>query len=322
MRILAINCSPDISYFTNKGLNITLETTSTTHKFALRSLGLVEDSDKSMVTLYTPDVGAWLETNYAGKGYNLIVVGWQPADYGPEISHTGGYTNPLDLSDKTFWMTIRDDANAENYFCHEMMHALIKTINYTLLCPLGFIQDWMDKTMVNGVLMPYYENNYTITDPNSNFNQQWKLITPYIPLLNKMNTSPTVTITRTYTDKETMGTLVATNGGATFTCHTLERPWLNNQRMISCIPTGTYTVKWKFHWGKFAWKYELQNVQGRSGILEHSGNYFTDSEGCILLGSDFKDINKDGVLDIINSVVTLNAYQTFMNKQDHILIIK
>lgn len=322
MRILAINCTPDISYFTNKGLKIILETITTTKKFPLKYLYKVKSTDNSMVDLYTPDVGSWLEKNYTGKGYNFIVVGWNPSDYGPEVAHTGGYTHPIDLSDKTFWMTIRNDSNAENYFCHEMMHALRLTINYTLICPLGFIQDCMDSTVVNGHDMPYYKNDYTIQDPDSNFNQMWLNINPYIPLLNKLNTMNTVTITRTPNSTETPGTLLAQVGDTTFTCKTLERPYINNQRNISCIIAGTYTVKWKFHIGKFGWKYEVQNVPNRGGILIHAGNYFTDSQGCILLGQTFADINGDKVIDITNSRVTVDAFEKLMGKQDFTLIIK
>ena len=42
-------------------------------------------------------------------------------------------------------------------------------------------------------------------------------------------------------------------------------------------------------------------MPNRSEILIHKGNYYTDILGCILIGSDLADINKDGLLDVTNS---------------------
>lgn len=122
--------------------------------------------------------------------------------------------------------------------------------------------------------------------------------------------------------KETLGTLIARNGQATFTCKTLELPWLNNQRNISCIPKGTYQVKQEWWWSKAKSTYLLQNVTGRGGIRIHSGNYFSDIQGCILLGNSFVDINKDGILDVVNSRVTIQAFEQFMGKKPFTLIVE
>jgi hypothetical protein len=69
-------------------------------------------------------------------------------------------------------------------------------------------------------------------------------------------------------------------------CVTLEDPWRDNQRNISCIPTGTYTVV--PHSGtryKNVWR--LEDVPNRSAILIHQGNTTKDTEGCILVGTSF-----------------------------------
>ena len=146
----------------------------------------------------------------------------------------------------------------------------------------------------------------------------------YYLYLIKQTMQPTqsVIITRKYNATETYGDLIAGNGNTTFTCKTLERPNLGNKPNVSCIPEGTYQVVWTFHLGTFGWRYQLQNVPGRSGILMHSGNYFTDSLGCILFGSAYQDINKDGVLDIINSRATEQAFEAFMQKKPFTLTIK
>ena len=132
-----------------------------------------------------------------------------------------------------------------------------------------------------------------------------------------------VTLTRERgTSKQTTGSLVAQNGQSTFTCKTLELPWMNNKQNISCIPTGEYKVKWAFSPRFLKYMYHVQNVKGRSGIRFHVGNYYTDIQGCILLGNGFKDINRDNVLDIVNSKITIEAFQKFMGKDEFLLIIK
>jgi len=46
-------------------------------------------------------------------------------------------------------------------------------------------------------------------------------------------------------------------------------------------------------------------VPGRDMILIHEGNYHFNFLGCIGVGQDFADINKDGQTDITNTKATL-----------------
>ena len=146
-------------------------------------------------------------------------------------------------------------------------------------------------------------------------------ITPPAPIPAPQPTK--VTITRgTDNGIETIGTVLASlPNGSTFSCNTLERPWKNNTQNISCVPKGNYLVKWvitpRFPNGV----YQLQDVPGRVGIDIHSGNYFSDSDGCILLGVKPSDINHDGQIDVTSSVNTVNAFNAFMNKQSFTLTI-
>ena len=64
---------------------------------------------------------------------------------------------------------------------------------------------------------------------------------------------------------------------------TLERPWVFNERKVSCIPTGTYLVK-RHTSPKFGQCFKIQDVKGRSDILIHSGNVVADTIGCVLVG--------------------------------------
>ena len=62
---------------------------------------------------------------------------------------------------------------------------------------------------------------------------------------------------------------------------TLERPWLNNQTSVSCIPSGHYKFKRDTH-GRFQW-FKVLDVAGRTNIEMHLGTRPSHSEGCILL---------------------------------------
>ena len=63
--------------------------------------------------------------------------------------------------------------------------------------------------------------------------------------------------------------------------YSLERPWLNNQTSISCIPEGYYKFK-RDTYGRFQW-FEVLDVDGRTNIEMHLGTKPSHSEGCILL---------------------------------------
>lgn len=72
-----------------------------------------------------------------------------------------------------------------------------------------------------------------------------------------------------------------------------ELEWRNNAQDVSCIPPGTYMVRWCDH-PKHGMCYEVTNVPNRIAILIHSGNYAgqealgekTDFLGCIGLGEN------------------------------------
>jgi hypothetical protein len=81
-----------------------------------------------------------------------------------------------------------------------------------------------------------------------------------------------------------------------FACYTLENPWLNNERRVSCIPAGEYELGlrkeggWharaltKFERGFHKGMLEVLDVPNRSYILIHWGNYPSNTQGCILVG--------------------------------------
>jgi hypothetical protein len=109
-----------------------------------------------------------------------------------------------------------------------------------------------------------------------------------------------IKIKRSYLENCTIGYL--TYGD--FNCFTLELPDLDNQTNISCIPEGTYEFKTRLS-NKNGFVLELQDVEDRTYIQVHSGNFTSQIRGCILVGDSLKDINQDSIPDVTNSKNTL-----------------
>ena len=100
---------------------------------------------------------------------------------------------------------------------------------------------------------------------------------------------------------------------------TLELPWKNNQRRISCIPPGTYKGV-KRTSPKYGLHVHILDVPGRDLILMHNANYVTQLEGCIAVGEEIRDINADGTLDVTNSVKTLKKLVSLLPDSFTIII--
>jgi hypothetical protein len=89
----------------------------------------------------------------------------------------------------------------------------------------------------------------------------------------------------TFTEKSTIGRLFI--NGESF-CDTLENPWIDNQRNISCIPEGNYKVRLRLARESATRDYLhllVQDVPNRDWILFHRGNTAKDTSGCILVGN-------------------------------------
>jgi len=121
-------------------------------------------------------------------------------------------------------------------------------------------------------------------------------------------------------DEGTFGLLMA-EGKA---WRTAELPWRDNRHDVSCIPAGTYAVRYS-HSKHFGPCYRLADVPGRSGILFHSGNFAgdekeglkTDSKGCILPGQRFGKLS--GQKAVLSSRSALKGFEAALGRQDFIL---
>lgn len=108
--------------------------------------------------------------------------------------------------------------------------------------------------------------------------------------------------------------------------HTLELPWRNNYKNISCIPKGEYNCEVRVS-PRFGLVYWIKEVPNRSFILIHSGNWAGDVSkglkshvnGCILLGLQKGTLQ--GQLAVLNSRLATNKFMREMEKEPFVLKI-
>lgn len=87
---------------------------------------------------------------------------------------------------------------------------------------------------------------------------------------------------------------------------TLEDAWRDNERQISCIPQGRYTIR--LHRSpRFGLTYQVVDVPERSQILFHAGNTHKDTHGCILLGLQYGKLDKETAI-----LASKSAFTKFM----------
>lgn len=129
---------------------------------------------------------------------------------------------------------------------------------------------------------------------------------------------PVVILHRKYEDDCTLGAIMLPSGNQ---LKSIERPWLDNKRNVSCYPEGTYLVKWleRSASGKYRRVWHVQDVPDRSGILWHQGNLVDHSSGCTLVGVRHGDIG--GLPAVLSSKAGLNVMRKELEKKDFILVV-
>lgn len=105
-----------------------------------------------------------------------------------------------------------------------------------------------------------------------------------------------------------------------FHCFTLELPDKQNQKKVSHIPIGNYKVV-KRNSPKYGNHFHILDVPNRDLILIHQGNYYTQIEGCVLVGDNLTDVNNDKILDVTNSVATMKKLLDLLPNNFEIQII-
>lgn len=132
-------------------------------------------------------------------------------------------------------------------------------------------------------------------------------------------------ISREYLKFATKGVLAIFDGSKLVTkVQTIELPDNGNQKNVSCIPEGKYEVI-KIYSPSRGKCFHILNVKDRSEILIHIGNYVAggkiDSQGCILPGESFVDINGDGLIDIAESTRAMQKLLKYLPDKFELHII-
>lgn len=104
-----------------------------------------------------------------------------------------------------------------------------------------------------------------------------------------------------------------------FSCKTLEPQYNDNEENNSCIYAGDYIVE-KHISPKYGECLKITDVFGRTDILIHWGNYRSNTLGCVLVGAEFADINKDGYKDITNSKKTFEKLMSLVDDKFDLFI--
>ena len=93
-----------------------------------------------------------------------------------------------------------------------------------------------------------------------------------------------VNLVRTsYTDGGVRGILLIP--GLNTVIHTIENPWVNNERRVSCIPTDTtYDLVENYYFGGGYNSVQIEGVPNRDNIQIHVANFPEQVEGCVGVG--------------------------------------
>lgn len=100
----------------------------------------------------------------------------------------------------------------------------------------------------------------------------------------------------------------------------IELPWRDNLNGVSCVPADSYEIvlEWSPAFKMHLW--ELKGVPGRSETKIHAVNFVKDLRGCIGPGEAFKDLDKDGVYDLVSSKKALSTIHAAMGSTKRSLI--
>jgi hypothetical protein len=167
-------------------------------------------------------------------------------------------------------------------------------------------------------------------------------------------TTITAVIARRYEASQTPGSfIVFDQDRLALSVKSLELPWLDNERSVSCIPAGSYPCE-RINHPKYGHCWLVKDVPGRDSILVHIGNYAAergrlkrimwlirlfrrffkivpreeissprkvDTEGCIMPGLQFVDLNGDGHLDIAYSTKAMEQLRAILPDSFKLIII-
>jgi hypothetical protein len=123
-----------------------------------------------------------------------------------------------------------------------------------------------------------------------------------------------IKLKRSYTNGATLGIIV--DEKESVLVKTLELPYEDNQKEISCIPEGTYKITEHLS-PKFGNCLKINDVPDRTDILIHCGNWIHDTKGCILVGTSyqFDDYDIENGITLLSSKDALKILMNYVGKE-------
>lgn len=126
-------------------------------------------------------------------------------------------------------------------------------------------------------------------------------------------------LTRTYFPEGTNGKLECEGK---FICYTIELPWKNNEKRVSCIPEGKYFIRKRYS-QKFKWHLEVVDVQNRSLILFHpANNALHELNGCIAPATKLSGTGLGFMSRVAFEKLKKIVYQALDNKESVEILIQ
>ncbi|MAM28752.1 MAG: hypothetical protein CMC13_06985 [Flavobacteriaceae bacterium] len=126
-------------------------------------------------------------------------------------------------------------------------------------------------------------------------------------------------VNRSYYSEGTNSTLTI-NGN--FICFIIELPWKENQRNVSCIPEGTYSIKPRWS-RRFGHHLMLCDVPNRTFILIHpANNAKQELEGCLAPVSHLTGIGRGAYSKIVAEKITALCQRATERGEQLRIIIK
>ena len=175
----APNCSI-AAYYAAKDLIIQETHDTLPGIFPLVAVGSHEDESGVTVPFYNIDCVKAIRNICMPGQYDFIIFGYDATPYQPNIGETAGYTdwyNNVYLG--TWYCTVRTDTHESLYATHEFEHFCTGKLDRLGLA----VNDIMDMTPVKQPdgsikIIPYYLNEQP-NNPDSNYNRQWAIVSPY-----------------------------------------------------------------------------------------------------------------------------------------------
>lgn len=132
-------------------------------------------------------------------------------------------------------------------------------------------------------------------------------------------------IAREYNENETLSHWTVFDGkDIVYKCVGIELPWKMNKQSVSCIPEGIFDVI-KVSTPKHPNSFLVLNVPARNEIMIHKGNFSTgkkvDTEGCLLPGDFFSDLDGNGTVDVAASTRAMKGLNSILPDKFQLIII-